>query len=178
MESLPRRPTLTQAPLLPLVLWPDPAFRLHVPTGPVLHNVLAKPENLSASFVVREANITGHFSWKMAKANLYQPMTGFQVTWAEVTTESRQNSLPNSIISQSQILPSVGTNSATTSTSLPHGSPLLVGDARRVAGFCHAQGCPAESYLYIFSFRMCSFARNQHIASGIVSRRSCPLHEF
>lgn len=34
-------------------------------------------------------------------------MTGFQVTWAEVTTESRQNSLPNSIISQSQILPAV-----------------------------------------------------------------------
>ncbi|KAM5197286.1 anosmin-1 isoform 1-T1 [Hipposideros larvatus] len=75
-------------------------------TGPVPYKVLAKPENLSASFVVRDANITGHFSWKMAKANLYQPMTGFQVTWAEVTTESRQNSLPNSIISQSQILPS------------------------------------------------------------------------
>ncbi|XP_027691094.1 anosmin-1 [Vombatus ursinus] len=73
--------------------------------GPVLSKVLAKPENLSASFVVQEVNITGHFSWKMSKANLYQPMTGFQVTWAEVTTESRQNSLPNSIISQSQILP-------------------------------------------------------------------------
>lgn len=80
-------------------------------TGPVLYKVLAKPENLSASFVVHDANITGHFSWKIAKANLYQPMTGFQVTWAEVTTESRQNSLPNSIISQSQILPAVGTNS-------------------------------------------------------------------
>ncbi|XP_006835765.1 PREDICTED: anosmin-1 [Chrysochloris asiatica] len=74
--------------------------------GHVLSKVLAKPENLSASFVVQGINITGHFSWKMAKANLYQPMTGFQVTWAEVTTESRQNSLPNCIISQSQILPS------------------------------------------------------------------------
>ncbi|XP_017736931.1 PREDICTED: anosmin-1 [Rhinopithecus bieti] len=74
--------------------------------GHVLSKVLAKPENLSASFIVQDVNITGHFSWKMAKANLYQPMTGFQVTWAEVTTESRQNSLPNSIISQSQILPS------------------------------------------------------------------------
>ncbi|XP_074069696.1 anosmin-1 isoform X2 [Macrotis lagotis] len=73
--------------------------------GPVFSKVLTKPENLSASFVVQEVNITGHFSWKMSKANLYQPMTGFQVTWAEVTTESRQNSLPNSIISQSQILP-------------------------------------------------------------------------
>lgn len=58
--------------------------------------------------MVQDVSITGHFSWKMAKATLYQPMTGFQVTWAEVTTESRQNSLPNSIISQSQILPAVG----------------------------------------------------------------------
>uniref|UniRef100_A0A674J6W0 Anosmin-1 n=1 Tax=Terrapene triunguis TaxID=2587831 RepID=A0A674J6W0_9SAUR len=71
----------------------------------VLPKVLAKPENLSASFIVQEVNITGHFSWKISKASLHQPMTGFQVTWAEVTTESRQNSLPNSIISQSQILP-------------------------------------------------------------------------
>jgi len=74
--------------------------------GHVPAKVLAKPENLSASFVVQDVNITAHFSWKMSKANLYQPMTGFQVTWAEVTTESRQNSLPNSIISRSQILPS------------------------------------------------------------------------
>ncbi|XP_033003333.1 anosmin-1 [Lacerta agilis] len=72
---------------------------------PVVPKVLAKPENLSASFIVQDINITGHFSWKISKVNLHQPMTGFQVTWAEVTTESRQNSLPNSIISQSQILP-------------------------------------------------------------------------
>uniref|UniRef100_A0A8C5P6J2 Anosmin 1 n=1 Tax=Leptobrachium leishanense TaxID=445787 RepID=A0A8C5P6J2_9ANUR len=74
--------------------------------APVVSKVLAKPENLSASFNIYEGNITGHFSWKLSKVNLLQPMTGFQVTWAEVTTESRQNSLPNSIISQSQILPS------------------------------------------------------------------------
>ncbi|KAG8450551.1 hypothetical protein GDO86_002994 [Hymenochirus boettgeri] len=67
--------------------------------------VLAKPENLSATFNVHDGNITGFFSWQVSKSNLHQPMTGFQVTWAEVTTESRQNSLPNSIISQSQILP-------------------------------------------------------------------------
>lgn len=73
----------------------------------VVPKVLAKPENLSASFIVQAVNITGHFSWKISKENLHQPMTGFQVTWAEVTTESRQNSLPNSIISQSQILPVV-----------------------------------------------------------------------
>ncbi|KAG8524562.1 Anosmin-1 [Galemys pyrenaicus] len=74
--------------------------------GDTLAEAPARPENLSASFVVRNASITGHFSWKTAKANLYQPVTGVQVTWAEVTTESRQNSLPNSVISQSQILPS------------------------------------------------------------------------
>ncbi|XP_039185682.1 anosmin-1 isoform X2 [Crotalus tigris] len=71
---------------------------------PVISKVLAKPENLSASFIVQDINITGYFSWKISKANLHQPMTGFQVTLAEVTTESRQNSLPNNIISQSQIL--------------------------------------------------------------------------
>ncbi|KAM8752352.1 anosmin-1 [Rhynchonycteris naso] len=83
--------------------------RAHVscPTeaGPVLPKAMAKPENLSASFTARDVNITGRFSWTMAEARFYQPATGFQVTWAEVTTDSRQNSLPNSIISQSQILP-------------------------------------------------------------------------
>ena len=69
--------------------------------------VQAKPENLSASFMVHDANITGHFSWRVNQAGLPRPATGFQVTWAEVTTESRPNSLPNSIISQSQILPAV-----------------------------------------------------------------------
>ncbi|XP_043928395.1 anosmin-1 [Protopterus annectens] len=73
--------------------------------GAPIVKVVVKPENLSASFSVQERNITGHFFWKVSKTNLLQPITGFQVTWAEVTTESRQNSLPNSIISQSQILP-------------------------------------------------------------------------
>lgn len=73
--------------------------------GPVLPKVLAMPQDLSASFAVQDGNVTGHFAWTTAQANLDPPVTGFQVTWAEVTTESRQNSLPNSIISQSQILP-------------------------------------------------------------------------
>lgn len=94
--------------------------------------VLTKPENLSASFVVQDANITGHFSWKMAKANLYHPMTGFQVTWAEVTTESRQNSLPNSIISQSQILPSVGADSVSLCVWPVEGRGCLRHDAGNV----------------------------------------------
>uniref|UniRef100_A0AAY4DTR7 Anosmin 1 n=1 Tax=Denticeps clupeoides TaxID=299321 RepID=A0AAY4DTR7_9TELE len=67
--------------------------------------VTTKPENLTASFSIHEGNITGNFLWKVSRPQSHQRITGFQVTWAEVTTESRQNSLPNSIISQSQILP-------------------------------------------------------------------------
>ncbi|XP_022415514.1 anosmin-1 [Delphinapterus leucas] len=73
--------------------------------GHVHSKVQAKPENLSASFVVQDTNITGRFSWKLSKATVQRPVTGFHVTWAEVTTESRQNGLPNSLILQSQILP-------------------------------------------------------------------------
>lgn len=81
---------------------------VHCPrdSGPALAKVLAKPENLSASFLLQDANVTGRFSWQVVKANLYQPLSGFQVTWAEVAPETRHNSLPNSLISQSQILPS------------------------------------------------------------------------
>ncbi|KAG9270977.1 anosmin-1 [Astyanax mexicanus] len=67
--------------------------------------VLAKPENLTASFSTHEGNVTGNFHWRISHPQPQHTITGFQVTWAEVTTTSRQNSLPNSIISQSQILP-------------------------------------------------------------------------
>nr|XP_023673228.1 anosmin-1 isoform X2 [Paramormyrops kingsleyae] len=73
--------------------------------GTVHPNVLLKPENLTASFSINEGNITGSFFWRVPRPLPNEQITGFQVTWAEVTTESRQNSLPNSIISQSQILP-------------------------------------------------------------------------
>ena len=93
--------------------------------------VQAKPENLSASFAVHDANITGHFSWTVSKAGLPRPATGFQVTWAEVTTESRPNSLPNSIISQSQILPAVSTRPPTPSRrgSPHHAAGASLGEA-------------------------------------------------
>uniref|UniRef100_A0A1A8E101 Kallmann syndrome 1 sequence n=1 Tax=Nothobranchius kadleci TaxID=1051664 RepID=A0A1A8E101_NOTKA len=71
----------------------------------VLPKVLAKPENLTASFSINEGNISGSFLWHVSRVAPHQRITGFQVTWAEINTESRQNSLPNSIISQSQILP-------------------------------------------------------------------------
>lgn len=76
-------------------------------TAPGLPKVLAKPENLTASFSINEGNITGNFLWRVSRVAPHQRITGFQVTWAEITTQSRQNSLPNSIISQSQILPPV-----------------------------------------------------------------------
>nr|XP_055071574.1 anosmin-1 [Misgurnus anguillicaudatus] len=67
--------------------------------------VLAKPVNLTAAFTFHGGNVTAHFLWRVSRPQTHQPITGFQVTWAEVTTESRQDGLPNSIISQSQILP-------------------------------------------------------------------------
>ncbi|XP_051564359.1 anosmin-1-like [Myxocyprinus asiaticus] len=75
------------------------------PGDPTPSKVLAKPENLTASFTFNGGNVTAHFLWRVSRLQPHQPITGFQVTWAEITTESRQNSLPNSIISQSQILP-------------------------------------------------------------------------
>ncbi|KAF6089956.1 anosmin 1 [Phyllostomus discolor] len=80
----------------------------HAHAGHAPPKVLAKPENLSASFAVRDANVTGRFSWTLAPAGPSPSprRTGLQVTWAEVTTvESRQNSLPNSVVSRSQVLP-------------------------------------------------------------------------
>ncbi|XP_077072574.1 anosmin-1 isoform X1 [Siphateles boraxobius] len=67
--------------------------------------VLAKPENLTATFTSHDGNVTAHFRWRGPRPQPHQPITGFQVTWSEFSSESRQNSLPDSIISQSQILP-------------------------------------------------------------------------
>ncbi|XP_061092358.1 anosmin-1-like isoform X2 [Conger conger] len=53
---------------------------------------------------VHEGNITGSFLWRVLTPHRHPLITGFQVTWAEVTTHNRHKSLPNSIISQSQIL--------------------------------------------------------------------------
>lgn len=142
--------------------------------------MLAKPENLSASFIVRDFNITGHFAWKMAKANLYRPMTGFQVTWAEVTTESRQNSLPNSIISQSQILPSVGAPSCPVpvlSLSLtPFQLPSQVGISVRCLpcrGACRLLSASSSSQCIM------SQALPRHrCGQQLTSRMSCHLGKF
>lgn len=75
--------------------------------SPAPSKVLAKPVNLTAAFTFHGDNVTARFHWTVSRRQPHQPITGFQVTWAEVTTESRQDGLPNSIISQSQILPPV-----------------------------------------------------------------------
>ncbi|KAJ8407090.1 hypothetical protein AAFF_G00287660 [Aldrovandia affinis] len=73
--------------------------------GTALLKVTAKPENLTASFSVHGGNITGRFFWRVPMPRPHQRITALQVTWAATTTDSRQKSLPDSIISQSQILP-------------------------------------------------------------------------
>lgn len=73
----------------------------------VPQKVLIKAENLTAAFSVYMGNVTGLFSWVVAIPKPPQQVTGYQVTWAELITESRRNNLPNSLISQSQILPPV-----------------------------------------------------------------------
>ncbi|KAK3569160.1 hypothetical protein QTP86_025433, partial [Hemibagrus guttatus] len=75
------------------------------PGEEVAVKVSAKPENLTASFTGNGENITGHFFWRISRPQPHQPITGFQVTWADVTVVNRENSIPNSIVSQSQILP-------------------------------------------------------------------------
>ncbi|XP_067116797.1 anosmin-1a [Osmerus mordax] len=64
-----------------------------------------KVENLTASFMAHKGNVTVVFAWELAPPPASPQLTGFQVTWAEVSPSSRHNNLPNSLISQSQILP-------------------------------------------------------------------------
>lgn len=82
-------------------------YLLFLSNPPAPTKVLVKPENLTATFSFHDGNVTARFLWRVTRVQPQQPVTGFQVTWAEVSSASRPNSLPNSIISQSQILPPV-----------------------------------------------------------------------
>uniref|UniRef100_A0A673VQ86 Anosmin 1a n=1 Tax=Salmo trutta TaxID=8032 RepID=A0A673VQ86_SALTR len=73
--------------------------------APPSPKVLSKAENLTASFMAHKGNVTAVFTWEVSTPLPPQQLHGFQVTWAEVTSASRHNNLPNSLISQSQILP-------------------------------------------------------------------------
>ncbi|KAJ8003593.1 hypothetical protein DPEC_G00149950 [Dallia pectoralis] len=74
-------------------------------TPPSTPKVPAKVENLRASFTVHTGNVTSVFTWDVSTPRPAQQLQGFQVTWAEVTYAGRDSKLPNSLISQSQILP-------------------------------------------------------------------------
>ncbi|XP_053352784.1 anosmin-1 isoform X1 [Clarias gariepinus] len=75
------------------------------PGEKVAVKVLSKPENLTASFTANGHNLTGRFSWRVSRPQPHQPITGLQVTWTDVTVVNRENGLPNSLVSQAQILP-------------------------------------------------------------------------
>lgn len=70
---------------------------------------LVKAANLTASFEAQGGNVTAIFSWDLSIAPPHQQLTGYQVTWAEVTPTNRHNNnkLTHNLISQSQILPLV-----------------------------------------------------------------------
>lgn len=80
-----------------------------LPSAASRQKVVVKAANLTASFEVQGGNMTAIFSWDVSAALPHQPLTGYQVTWAEVIPTNRHNSikLPHSLISQSQILPPV-----------------------------------------------------------------------
>lgn len=69
--------------------------------------VQVRAENLTAVFSVHDGNVTALFSWVVAVTRPSQQVTGYQVTWADVTAERRKTNQANSLISQSQILPPV-----------------------------------------------------------------------
>ena len=78
-----------------------------IPIGLSLLKTSARAENLTASFSVQQGNVTALFSWSVAPAQPPMQVDGFQVTWTETMSDSRKNGLPNSLVSQSQILPPV-----------------------------------------------------------------------
>ncbi|XP_063068879.1 anosmin-1-like [Engraulis encrasicolus] len=65
----------------------------------------ARAENLTASFSVHQGNVTALFSWTVAAATPPAQVTGFQVTWTETSDSRKNGQTPNSLVSQSQILP-------------------------------------------------------------------------
>lgn len=78
-----------------------------ISVGLSLPKTSARAENLTASFSVHQGNVTALFSWSVAQVRPPPQVTGFQVTWTEMMGEGRKNGLPNSLVSQSQILPPV-----------------------------------------------------------------------
>ncbi|XP_056157053.1 anosmin-1a [Lampris incognitus] len=75
--------------------------------GVAPQKVPIKAENLTASFEAHENNLTAVFTWDLSTPHPLHQLTGYQVTWADVTSTGRHNNINqgHSLISQSQILP-------------------------------------------------------------------------
>uniref|UniRef100_H3DAG6 Anosmin 1a n=1 Tax=Tetraodon nigroviridis TaxID=99883 RepID=H3DAG6_TETNG len=68
--------------------------------------VVAKAANLTVSFEIWDGNVTGLFSWDVSTDPPHQPLIGYQVTWLELVPNNlHSNKMPQSLISQSQVLP-------------------------------------------------------------------------
>lgn len=69
---------------------------------------MAKAANLTVSFEIWDGEVTGLFSWDVSTDPPHQPLTGYRVTWLELVPNNLHgNKMPQSLISQSQILPPV-----------------------------------------------------------------------
>ena len=51
----------------------------------------SKVENLTASFMAHKGNVTVVFAWELAPPPASPLLTGFQVTWAEVSPSDRKS---------------------------------------------------------------------------------------
>lgn len=87
-------------------------FQLFLPVAVPHQKIEVKAVNLTASFGVKAGNMTAIFRWDVPTTLPHQPLTGYQVTWAEVISNNRHNTgkLSHSLISQSQILPPVSSS--------------------------------------------------------------------
>ncbi|GCB70969.1 hypothetical protein scyTo_0010895, partial [Scyliorhinus torazame] len=67
--------------------------------------VLLKAEKLTAAFVAENGSVTGEFHWQVSQHQPHQLVTGYQFNWTEISTANRPVVIPDTVISQSQVLP-------------------------------------------------------------------------
>ncbi|XP_028650398.1 anosmin-1b isoform X1 [Erpetoichthys calabaricus] len=68
--------------------------------------ITLRAEKLMAIFRNVNGSIVGHFHWKVSQNHPSSlPVTGYQLMWTQLSLSSKASSLPDTIISQTQILP-------------------------------------------------------------------------
>ncbi|KAG2463145.1 KALM protein, partial [Polypterus senegalus] len=68
--------------------------------------ITLRAEKLMAIFRNVNGSIVGQFHWKVSQNHPSSlPVTGYQFTWTQLSLNSKASSLPDTIISQTQILP-------------------------------------------------------------------------